>query len=600
MVLAASAAPGCTCGGGRGALPEQAGKDFGDTKAPPPDATPYLALARSILQGTEAPAPPAAAGRRVMLAFHRGDGEAVVATATGPALGDAVASAARQLATHVKDATKGRLELDVVTGVSGADVDQDEEVPLVSAGLEGFLATEDDGKSGAVLPGEIVERRLFRQGQVTSFARDKIAMLLSTRAGVTEPNLHTMRLYRFRADVHVESPAHDGELPVLRGMVQGSPDVTPERLVEAVRAAADYLVRILDAEGRYVYMYRPTEDRDETSYGWIRHAGTTYALLEAYGELGTPAYLEKAELALQALSGRLKDDPKSGGKYAFDTSDEEQQKSGGAGISLVAFAEHAGVTGKRDWLETMRALARFVMSQQAEDGHFRSNADVHAETGRKLKREPVYYQGEAVLGLMRLYALDPQQQYLDAARRGADWVIRVRDADVSEENQEHDHWLSYALNELYRVTKDRSYLEHAYKIARAIHRKQRTPQDSPSADLVSTFYNGVTTPASTRLEAYAADVALARFAGEPEAWLVDPARDVARSILGQQYDDANDYWLKNPAKARGGVRESLFVPDVEIDYVQHAMSGWLHLARELRDPAYGKTGIPAQDPVKAL
>jgi hypothetical protein len=34
---------------------------------------------------------------------------------------------------------------------------------------------------------------------------------------------------------------------------------------------------------------------------------------------------------------------------------------------------------------------------------------------------------------------------------------------------------------------------------------------------------------------------------------------------------------------------------VRVDYVQHAMSGWLHLARELRDPAYGKTGVPSQD-----
>jgi hypothetical protein len=32
--------------------------------------------------------------------------------------------------------------------------------------------------------------------------------------------------------------------------------------------------------------------------------------------------------------------------------------------------------------------------------------------------------------------------------------------------------------------------------------------------------------------------------------------------------------------------------------VQHAMSAWLHFARELRDPAYGKTGAPSQDPIR--
>jgi hypothetical protein len=55
----------------------------------------------------------------------------------------------------------------------------------------------------------------------------------------------------------------------------------------------------------------------------------------------------------------------------------------------------------------------------------------------------------------------------------------------------------------------------------------------------------------------------------------------------------------NPAKAEGGVRESLFVSDIRIDYVQHAMSAWLRLARILRDPAYGKSGSPSQDLSKA-
>jgi hypothetical protein len=46
------------------------------------------------------------------------------------------------------------------------------------------------------------------------------------------------------------------------------------------------------------------------------------------------------------------------------------------------------------------------------------------------------------------------------------------------------------------------------------------------------------------------------------------------------------------------VRESLFVHDVRIDYVQHAMSAWLHLARILRDPNYGKSGVPSEDSVR--
>jgi hypothetical protein len=601
-------------------------KDFGEVGAGKlADAAGDLAKARAVLEHRSAgdgaappdPAaaapPPAASRRRVMLASFRAGAEPAAATAIADTEAAAAALAAEALAKA--GAGAGRLEVDVATAVEAADLDGDMEKPLTSIGLQGVLATRDDGRTGVVLPSEITERGLFHQGRSPKLDRDRIAQLLAGRAGVTPEELRSMRAYYFRADAFVEpasAPSHAASalaqpqpqpaqplaaLPIVRGMVARPEHATPERLLAAVRLGADYLVRILNAEGRYIYLYHPLDDRDDRQYGWLRHAGTTYALLEAYEEFKTPAYLEKSERALQYLTAHLHDDAASQGKYALDTNDEEQQKVGGAGLALLAFAKHAAVTGKRDQLDTMRALARFIMKQQYEDGRFRANVDVEKETGQKLKREPVYYPGEAALGLLRLYAVDPQQAYLDTARRAADWVIQVRDASVSEDNQEHDHWMSYALNELYRLTHDRAYIEHAYKIARAIEKKQHRAADAPAPDWGGTFYEGQTTPASTRVEAYDADIALSRFAGKPEEWLLELAQEVACSMLGQQFDPQNDYWLKNPAKAEGGVRESLFVQDVRIDYVQHAMSAWLHLARILRDPAYGKTGVPSQDPV---
>src|SRR6202041_1608105 len=125
------------------------------------------------------------------------------------------------------------------------------------------------------------------------------------------------------------------------------------------------------------------------------------------------------------------------------------------------------------------------------------------------------------------------------------------------------------MNDLYRVTHDDAYVEHAYKIARAIQKKQHSAADGSMPDWAGTFYDGETTPASTRVEAYDADVALSRFAGKPEDWLLAPAKQVAAAMLGQQFRADNDYWLKNPTKADGGVRESLTGQDVRIDFVQH-------------------------------
>lgn len=602
----AGGSAGCTCG--HGVSKADAARDFGEVGAPPPDgatSAAYLAMARAVLEHAPAPTgaglPAPGPGRRVILALYPPAAEPIVATSLGATTALGVTAAAEAIAAKAPGAAAaGRLELDIPTRLQETTLDDDMEVPIDAVGLEGVLVLSDEGKVGAVLPGEIVQRALYHRGKTTVLSHAKLASLLATRAGVGPSDVPKLRAYRFGADAHVEPASHDGALPLVRGMVErpAPAQVTVERLLAAVRRGADYLLRVIDAQGRFVYMYHPVEDREDRSNAMLRHAGTTYAILEAYEELGVPAYLEKGELALRYLVGRLIDDPASEGKYALDSKDEEQEKVGGAALALIALAKHAAVTGKRDDLETMRALARFIVKQQQADGHFRSNADVEYETGKKLKREAWYYPGEAVLGLMRLYALDPQPSYLDAARRGADWVIQVRDGYVSEDNQEHDHWMSYASNELYRVTRDEAYLAYGAKIARAIQKKQPTAADAPAPDLVGTFYEGQSAPASTRLEAYDAIVAMTRFAHRPDTWLLDLAVPVACSTLGQQFDPDNDYWLKNPTKAAGGVRESLFVQDVRIDYVQHAMSAWLHLARTLRDPAYGQTGVPSQDPLR--
>jgi hypothetical protein len=603
-----AAAPGCTCG--RASIPAEAAQDFGDMAAPAPsvaDIASYLAGARAIIEKGPPPAPHPTAlpGRRVFLAFWPGTGggtrgEALVASARGATLDESVLGAAKALAAQLgaRDTARGRLELDVSTAVDGVSVDHDQEVELPLIGVEGIFVTRDGSSGASILPGEIVSHAAFHDSRPTRLDHDKIGALLAQRAGATTGDLASMRAYAFRAASFVESSSHDRALPLFRGMVERLPEVTPAALIAGVQAGAEYLARVLGPQGRYVYMYQAGTDRDDTSYGWLRHAGTTYALFEAYGELGVPEFRAKGERALAYLESRLVKDGAGDGKYIVDGNDEEQQKVGGAGLALLAFTEHAAVTGDRSKLETMRALARSIMSRQYEDGRYRANADLPQPEGKALKKEPVYYVGEAVLGLMRLYALDPQQAYLDSARRAADWVVRVRDAAVSEDEQEHDHWISYAFNDLYRATRDPAYLGHAYKIARAITGKLHGGKEAPAEDWAGMFYQGQSTPAATRLEAYDADIALSRFAGKPDAWLLDPARAVARATLAQQYGLENDFFLPNPDKAQGGVRESLYVDDVRIDYVQHSMSAWLHLARILRDPAYGKTGVPSQDPVK--
>jgi len=157
--------------------------------------------------------------------------------------------------------------------------------------------------------------------------------------------------------------------------------------------------------------------------------------------------------------------------FAAVVSPDEEAKLGGAALALLALVElhEAGGGGVLDgsaWDGQLPRLARFLLFQQGEDGRFASKYFYGEPDPEPF--ESIYYPGEAILALMRLHQLDREPRWLAAARRGADWLIDVRDAGKSTRDLPHDHWLLMALEELHDETGDERYLEHAERIAGAI------------------------------------------------------------------------------------------------------------------------------------
>jgi len=579
-------APGCVCGDGAPRRdPARDTATFGQLGESKETLDPYLALARAIVAHTEKPSVPAAPGRRVFLTMYPERAPRVTTTALADDLGKAVTIAAEAVARGDAGAAPFRLELDVVT-----DAEPIARNGIATTwgdlGIDGFALSSGRTGFGYVLPAEMLYEKRFESGKKPKLADDKLLETIRGRAG--SPQSDEM-FYKFRVRAVVESASRDKVLPLRRGAIDRQVGASADELLASVRAGADYLCRIMDDNGRYAYMVHPVDARPDNSYGVLRHAGTTFALFEAFGEFKTPLYQEKGEKALAYLKKRFEGGVSPDGPLAYilDTQDEEQQKVGGAGLALLAFTEHAKTTGKRDEMNVMRSLARFIVSAQYPDGRFKANRDLEREgkapPGPPLKKELIYYVGEAIFGLMKLWAIDPDDRWLEAAKKGADYCVDTRDATTTDETQEHDHWLSYALSELYKVTKKPSYAEHAFKIARAILLKQHG-KEAPATDFIGAFYNEApSTPASTRLEAFGADIATARAAGKDDAWLVGPAETMAKFIRAQQLDADAAFFARDPARVLGGVRESLFNYDIRIDYVQHAMSAWLHLARLLRE-----------------
>ncbi len=563
------------------------------------DFAPYLEVAHALAAHEPRPAtsPPLSAGGRVFVTAWAPGQAPVRATATGKTLFDGVLAASEAVAARTPaPAPAGmRVEIDVLTSTEPVPLVADMAVRQADVGIHGYLA-RGSSPAGFVLPTEILEDHLALPGAgkgMASLNGDRILTTLAARAGVSEAAALAMPTVRFTVAERVEAARPgDPPLPLLRGMPLHPTVLSPEALLSAVRAGADYLARSIDAHGVFAYVYDPSRDEvEEAGYDLLRHAGAIYALMEAYEELHVPEWKTQAEAAIGYLKSRIVRSPD--GSYFSSAQDEEQQKVGASGIGLVALAQYEKATGGRSELPTMRELARFIVHQQYPDGHYRDNADVQREDAGAvgLPKEVTYYAGEAVLGLVRMHAVDTsgaRDEWLASARKGADYLVHVRDAQDDLAHQIQDHWLSYALYDLYALSRDMAYAAHAQKIADAIVLGEKAFEAAPYPDYKGAFYGeGESAPTSTRLEALASTIELARFLGRDEAPLRPVAMQLACFARGQQLDADSAYFTKNPARSIGGVRRSLLRSEVRIDFVQHAMSGWLRLARLLRDPSWG-------------
>lgn len=229
-------------------------------------------------------------------------------------------------------------------------------------------------------------------------------------------------------------------------------DMTPETLEELAVNVSGYLSGICGEDGKFVYGYYPIDNEEIEGYNIIRHAGTTWNLILQYEMTGDKALLKPIERALEYLEGYIhyKDD-----STAF-INDRGTLNVGGNGISLLAYVCYANATGSTKYNDLIRALANGIIYLQKNDGGFihtlnKSDYSVYQEY------VIVYYDGEAMYGLLKAYELLKDGRYLYAAERAGNYFIANNYEDL------HSHWIAYSFNELTKYAPRERYFEFGLK-----------------------------------------------------------------------------------------------------------------------------------------
>ncbi len=370
--------------------------------------------------------------------------------------------------------------------------------------------------------------------------------------------------------------------PCLLRAGESNPEPSP------VHEAARYLIHSCNATGQFRYRVNTDPSvRIRPKYNILRHAGTIYSLClyeDRYPTALTRATIARAVGFLQrnAIGGvgshtnmlavwsrpevNLGDDPL-------------QAKLGGTGLGLVALtsAHRLGVVDVDP--EQLRKLAEFICFMQVKNGRFISKY-IPSEGGRLDLWASLYYPGEAALGLVMLYELDPDPRWLDAAMRALLFLAASREND---EDLPPDHWTLLATHRLLRLPqawdKKREYQileDHATDLCRSIVGTRK-----PDTGWVGFTGDGRTCPSATRLEGLIAALPLlkdlllkARTQHAVEEGIEFLLRTQLRSGIcaGGWPRAAETLPASHPGHTASFNRRAT---EVRIDYVQHALSALL-------------------------
>lgn len=229
-----------------------------------------------------------------------------------------------------------------------------------------------------------------------------------------------------------------------------------------IKGGRDFLVAQQHPDGSFTYGLYPTYDAIIKGYNTIRHLSSLYAWLEIEAYDPLPDSQEKIHngirwalanmsitvgdcLVMIERTGDL-DWPSKSTRLPK----EFRIKLGAQAMALLAMSKYMELYGSNEYVEHVHQIAntmeKYFIDQEGNTVHI-----LNSDFSLQKEFEIVYYDGEAVFGLLRAYSITKNPEHLRLAERLYNRLIE------KGYQKYHDHWLSYATNEILLYRNEEKY-----------------------------------------------------------------------------------------------------------------------------------------------
>ena len=339
-------------------------------------------------------------------------------------------------------------------------------------------------------------------------------------------------------------------------------NVNVSLIEKIIGTSKDYLNNIILDNGKFIYCYNALTDTFSPKYNFVRHAGSCWALAETM----TNDYDDKKlNLAFGYILKHIIYKDNNTGFISIDG----KIILGTQGLVLTALSSYLQKKRNDKLFQIAIQLGNGIIFMQNENGQLRHILNSYDFSTLAINHCQ-YYDGESILGLIKLYNVTKFEKYLNAAKKSMDYLFRIN--NIEQKN----HWIIYCSNEITKYVDNVHFyqlgIQNIKDLLNNIYYKNTTnPTDFEKLiqafELYSRIYNkniNITFPINF------------------EANLLKTIKYRAKFQLNSYVFPEVGIYFKNPSKSIGAFYQKTKNYRIRNDIIQHSIVGYSYFVKNYK------------------